>query len=245
MADNEKQIIDWQPNPDLPGGAPLGRHLWHDNNNRLWRALGAVRPIPTTSPVTRPWYTRQVYFQEGSSCTAQAATGVAFATSPYTARHTKTSKKSYDTEAERHALYLEAQRNDPWDGGEPDYYGSSTDAPYRVLRDRGEIKAWRWLFGVEEIWHWLEFYGPCSIGTNWFENMDYPDSKGLVRATGGLRGGHAYRLIYHDLKKQMTLAVNSWSRQWGLNGRFWILDHDLRELIDFQQGEAVTVEMPA
>ena len=72
-------------------------------------------------------------------------------------------RPAYDTGDERHALYKAAQAIDPWPGD--DYDGTSTDAPFRILRDRGSITKWQWLFGERELREWLTWYGPAVVGT--------------------------------------------------------------------------------
>lgn len=214
---------------------PLGRNIiWHDPRNRQFRALAA----PPAAPRRRlTWHSRDVYDQGiDPSCTAEAAVGVC-RTQPNTAPFGR-ARGLYDESGERYTLYREAQKVDPWPG--EDYDGSSTDAPFRVLRDRGHITGWRWLFGADEVIEWLELYGPCAVGTKWTTGMFTPDDKGVVRLHGQVAGGHAYRLVGHNARKGMTRCVNSWGRGWGDNGRFWIADSDLRDLLA-DNGEAVTV----
>src|SRR5215216_5037993 len=149
----------------------LGRIQHHDPRNRGFAALD--QPNLPAQPAGRPWWTRDLYDQIGSSCTAAAATGV-FRTGPFRRLAAGTVWANYDTEAERFQLYRDAQQVDPWDGDEdtaPYYEGSSTDAPFRVLRDRGQIPGWRWLFGEAQLWEWVSLYGPAAIGVNFYQGM--------------------------------------------------------------------------
>lgn len=180
----------------------------------------------------------------GSSCTAQAAAGL-LATSPNRTKLPRTNLTAYDTEAERHALYLDAQRVDPWEGGEypgasPTYQGSSGDAPLRLMRDRGQIAEWRWLFGVSEVQEHLRFKGPVSTGTEWRTGMDAPATDGTVQITGDVRGGHQYVLLYDDVADRRFLGLNSWGRHWGRSGRFWLAYGDYEALLA-ASGDAVVV----
>lgn len=218
---------------------PLGRNIiWHDPRNRQFRALAAVTPAPPRRRIS--WYSNDVYDQGiDPSCTAEAAVGVC-RTQPNTVPFGR-ARGLYDESGERYTLYREAQKVDPWPG--EDYDGSSTDAPFRVLRDRGHITGWRWLFGVDEVRQWVQQHGPCAVGTNWHDTMFHPDGKGVVRPAGPVVGGHAYRVIGYDVRRRMFRCVNSWGRGWGDNGRFWIEDNALGDLLA-ANGEAVTVAPP-
>lgn len=178
--------------------------------------------------------------QQGSSCTAQSNVGMLI-TLPFRYQF-QPDRAPYDSEAERHQLYLDAQQVDPWPGGEPDYEGSSTDAPLIVLRNRGVIASWNWLFGEEQLWEWVSFYSPAVVGTVWRNDMSFPDSNGYIRATGPDVGGHAYELAFASHPRQAYRIINSWSTLWGDNGRAWISRADMASLLA-DDGEAVTVRL--
>lgn len=233
MSDGDLIYIPSQE--DLP--LPLGRSLvWHDPRNRNFRALD--RPLRLPHDPKQPWYTRDVFDQLGPSCTAAAAVGV-LRTSPFRDLM-KSHWTGYDTEQERHDLYKLAQQHDPWEGEA--YEGSSTDAPFKVLRNAGIIQEWRWLFGLAEVRQWLKEDGACAVGTNWYRSMFSPDNNGTIhiRDEEGVAGGHAYRLVYYDEDDKRYRKVGSWGRPWGDNGRAWIEEEDLERLLE-EQGEAVTV----
>lgn len=213
---------------------PLGRIQHHDPLNKEHRAL--VQPPPRSSVPNVSWYTRDVYDQGStSSCTAQAATGL-LKTSPF--RKDFTEWASLDTHEERQALYREAQKVDPWDG--EDYEGSSTDSPFKVLRSRGVITGWRWLFGEEEMREFVTWYGPVAVGTNWTYSMFQPDKSGFIVPGSDSAGGHAYRVVQYNAQKKAYRIVNSWGRGWGQYGRAWIRQADMATLLA-DGGEVVTI----
>lgn len=228
-------LIHIPTDPDAPH--PLGRSIvWHDPANRLHRALPlGFASLPDRS---RTYYSPSVFDQQGSSCTMQSAIGVLRSFPHYTPF--KQHWPKYDTEEERHAGYLRAQAYDPWPGGEPDYEGSSTDAPFRLLRDEGIVSGWKWLFGFHEVKQWVMFHGPVSVGTNWYEQMFYPDAKGFIKPGGQVSGGHAWRIVGFSTTRHAFRLVNSWSKGWGQYGRAWIHEDDLGRLLS-EDGEAVTI----
>lgn len=224
--------------PDLPH--PLGRRgIWHDPRNRDHPAL--VRPPARSLTPYKAWATGSVFDQgHESSCTAQAATGL-LRTSPYAAQVMARERATFDTAAERFALYQESQRFDPWPG--EGYDGTSTDAPFKVLRNRGVIDSWRWLFGEAQLREWLTWYGPAVIGINWYDLMFETSAIGLLRVGGSLAGGHAIRVVQFTPGQfgGAYRLVNSWGRAWGVGGRAWITVADMQRLLDQEQGDAVTI----
>lgn len=229
--------IERLPVPDGP--YPLGRHVWHDPRNRGYPIRAKLPPKGDITPRNRPWWRRGVYNQGGEgSCTAQAAAGVV-ETSPFRlSAPQRGALPAYDDYDERSDLYREAQRHDPWPG--EDYSGSSTDAPFKVLRMRGHIAEWRWCFGMDDIDDTLDAHGPVAVGVRWHEGDFQVDSQGFIRGLGAVVGGHAFDVIYRDWSDDRYRCVNSWDRQWGDNGRFWITRNELGDRID-DRGEAVTV----
>ncbi len=224
------------PDPgDVP--YPLGRNLYHDPRNRDY-PIRELLPRETT-PKRRPWWRRGVYDQGSeSSCTAQAAAGV-LESSPNRQVY-RGHLPHYDEVPERFELYREAQRHDPWQGEEPQYKGSSTDAPFKVLRNRGQIAEWRWCFGIQDVIDTLNVFGPVALGTTWHHDMFRPDANGYVSLTGGVAGGHAYETVWYDLNEQRFRCVNSWDRSWGQSGRFWLRYEQVEALLA-DRGEAVTI----
>lgn len=235
------QLLQAQPYPlGLRGNA-------HRPLNFAHRAL--VNPPPRLSePKNEPWHrtTASVFDQQGSSCTAQSAIGL-LTTLPHRYQF-QPDRPKFDTEAERHAAYLRWQKWDPWAGGElwvpgePGgfYEGSSTDAPFIGLRDEGIISGWQFIFGEEELWEYLSFFGPASVGTVWKEGMFWPDSNGFLHLTGRDAGGHAYEIAWASWARQAYRIINSWSAQWGQLGRAWITRQDMRSLLA-DDGEAVAL----
>lgn len=217
---------------------PLGRRgVHHDPRNYLFRAL--VNPPKRRTEPRLLWWSGALYDQGATSrCTAESAIGL-LNTTPFRPSF-KSSAASYDEPVERHALYLESQKHDPWPGEA--YEGSSTDAPFRVLRNRGDITAWRWAFGESEVRELVQWYCPVAVGTKWTTGMFTPDAEGYITPSGSVAGGHAYRLIGYSPARDAYRLVNSWGVGWGRRGRAWLRSSDLSSLLQ-DQGEAVTVDV--
>lgn len=238
-------LLDYiEEHPSDQGGGRLGRNVvWHDPQNREFPARGVLFAAEAEI-IRQSWWLRHRFDQNGySQCTAEAAAGLLF-TSPFRIELDRLNLGRYDELMERHALYRAAQKVDPWEG--EDYEGSSTDAPFKVLREQGHIREWRWCFGLDDVLQALSHHGPVAVGTWWYEGMDVPQGPdGEVFATGERRGGHAWELYavapsddyegggYVD-------AMQSWG-YWGpRGGRFRVSWATLEQLLE-EEGEAVTV----
>jgi hypothetical protein len=220
----------------------LGRSIVnHDPRNRLFSAVNLLGTLEPQARPGAPWFTRDVYDQQGPSCTAQTAIGVC-RTGSANYRLFRPFWPDYDTEFERHDLYETSKDYDPWDGN--NYDGTSTDAPFRLLAKREQIAEWRWLFGVDQLWNWVHNYGPAAAGTIWTTEMFRPRTDGHITPDGEPVGGHAYRIVQAQERRsgghtqRRFRVVNSWSRNWGQNGRCWI-DYDSMGELLAQDGEVV------
>lgn len=131
--------------------------------------------------------------------------------------------------------YNEMQRVDEWPG--EDYDGTSVRAGAKVMQQMGYIDSYLWAWDLETVVDAVTRVGPVVMGTNWYRSMFTPDAKGVVRAEGPIDGGHAWLLDGASRKHGMARAKNSWSRQWGKGGRFWIPFEVLEKLIN-EDGEA-------
>jgi hypothetical protein len=236
MADND--FIYLPTNPDSP--YPTGRSVvWHDPRNRLHRAK--ARGVEGRKWRSKRWSTTDIFNQIGSSCTVQSAVGCA-RTTPNRRSFLKF-WKNYDTEQKRFEAYLRTQTYDPWEGGEPDYEGSSTDAALKMLREEGAISGWKWLFGVDELREWVMYDGPASIGTIWYPSMFYPDANGVMHIDEAPQeelSGHAYRVVGYRLRQRQFIIANSWGCEWGVGGFAYIPDEMMCRLLA-EQGEAATI----
>jgi len=131
-------------------------------------------------------------------------------------------------------IYREAQKVDEWPG--ENYAGTSVRGGAKYLKSIGKISSYLWTFDVNVMVNTVLNVGPVVVGTNWYNNMFYPDRNGLIKIGGRIAGGHAYEINGVDTVKQLFRIKNSWGRSWGQQGHAFISFSDMRRLIN-ENGE--------
>ena len=140
-------------------------------------------------------------------------------------------------------LYFDAQRNDEWEGGaypgaNPFYEGTSVLAGVKAAHKLNYFAEYRWAFGIEDLMLGVGYNGPAVMGLLWTEGMFEPDSKGYIRPTGPILGGHCLLCNSISLKNNRFTLHNSWGPGWGRNGECYISIEDMALLLHYD-GEAV------
>jgi hypothetical protein len=200
---------------ERPGAGRLGRHVEHDPRSREF-PFRLAAGTPTIRRVVHRHY--GVLDQGGlGSCTGNAAAG-ALNTVPL---HRKGGRVWDEDEAV--AVYERATVLDTFPGEyPPDDTGSSGLAAAKACAWLGLISGYRHAFGITDALAAL-MAGPVITGVNWYEAFDQPDTAGRVSVGGQVRGGHEFVVIGYEPGRDgegTVLAVNSWGRGWGRNGRF-------------------------
>ena len=131
-------------------------------------------------------------------------------------------------------VYREAQKIDEWPGEQ--YAGTSVRAGAKYLKNTGKISSYLWAYDLDTLVNTILTKSPVVVGTNWYNNMFYPDKFGIIRVGGRLAGGHAYVINGVDTKTKMFRMKNSWGRTWGQKGHAFISFTDMTRLIR-EQGE--------
>lgn len=112
------------------------------------------------------------------------------------------------TEPDAKYIYHEAQKVDPWPGGEyagavPTYSGTSVLAGAQVLSKLGCFTEYRWATSIDDVILALGHTGPVVLGIDWYDSMYNPDSNGYIHVAGSKVGGHC--LLAHGI----TIATKS------------------------------------
>lgn len=115
-------------------------------------------------------------------------------------------------------IYDGAQAVDEWPG--TNYDGTSVRAGMKFLQSVKAIASYVWGQTVDEAIAWMNGgYGTCVIGSNWYAEMSEVDRQGFLREPAANLatpiGGHAFRLIWFDVKKGGVLMRNSWGHDFG------------------------------
>lgn len=96
-------------------------------------------------------------------------------------------------------------------------------------------------YSIDDIIVWIKTCGPVVVGTNWYDNMFYPNSKGVVTIGGSVAGGHEYMIVGCDDATKRFLCTNSWGDSFAIGGQFYISYSDMAKLLSpSEQGDAVT-----
>lgn len=117
------------------------------------------------------------------------------------------------------AIYRAAQQHDEWPGDA--YDGTSVRGAMKALAALGHIGSYVWSASSADAIAWMNGgYGTCVIGSNWYAEMSDVDRAGFLREPAASLstpiGGHAFRLIWFDVKKGGVLMRNSWGHDFGL-----------------------------
>lgn len=140
------------------------------------------------------------------------------------------------TAATARAIYHNAQREDPWDGGSypgafPFYEGTAVDAGASVLKKAGHYTEYRWAHTEREMAVTVGYKGPVVIGINWYTGMFTPNQDGFLEVTGQIEGGHCILVHGFSPKRGLYKLWNSWGPDWGVGGTAYVSRGDMARLI--------------
>lgn len=142
----------------------------------------------------------------------------------------------------REQIYYQAQRDDPYPGGEypgadPVSGGTSVLAGVKAAQTLGHYGEYRWAFGLDDLRRAVGYKGPSIIGVWWREGQLDTDSNGAIHYTGEYLGGHC-TLIYSVSEKLKGFRIwNSWGENWGVRGTAF-MSFDEMEVALHEDGEA-------
>lgn len=190
-------------------------------------------PVPTPDPTAAVrWETSQI-LDQGNTPHCVGFTGADFlGSAPVT--QAVTTQLGHD-------LYYECKVIDGEAGKEN---GSDMRSIGKVLKNRGRIAGYAFASTVAEVKAWVRTQGTVMLGTNWYDGMFYPDSKGVIKIGGAVVGGHAWSIVGHDGTTGLYTAMNHWGTGYGDKGFFYFGDDVLARLLSEQGDAIVALELP-
>lgn len=206
----------------------LGRNVNHDPRSLDFPAKTA----PVDKPVSHHHYGAILDQGNLGSCTGNAM-AQAINTLPLHYKGEKLLK-----EADAVDLYSRATQIDDAPGQYPPTdTGSNGLSVAKAAQQKGLITSYSHAFGLDHALGALQL-SPFLFGTNWYEDMFNPDSKGFVHPGGEIAGGHEIVCV-RDTGKYLQF-LNSWGKGWGLAGRFNLSYADFEDLLA-DQGDVTVV----
>jgi hypothetical protein len=229
----------------------LGRHVNHDPRSRRF----PFRSAPLDLSVT-VFHQRHIpIFDQGNlgSCTGNAALGI-LATGPYWDAEpdswhvngplSNVTRIPWNEDGAVH-LYSAFTAADDYPGTyPPNDTGSDGLTAAKVLTGLGIVPGYQHTFSLTDALTALQHF-PLLVGTEWLDNMFYPDAYGRIKATGPVDGGHEWivdefvpagRLPYAgpfplNAKQDFIGGTTSWGTSFGLDGRFYLSVADFGKLL--------------
>lgn len=223
----------------IPTNDPrLGRNINHDPRSRLFpfRAAKDVELVSTRHQINID------VLDQGSlgSCTGNTGT-YAMGANPFWPTLEEEVQNALDQEYAKQ-LYSDATAIDPFTGQwPPTDTGSDGLSIAKVLKRRGLISGYRWAFSLHDMKAAL-LETPVMLGIGWYTSFYRPDSNGNVRitSTATVNGGHEIIVDELDMENERFGLTNSWGRDYGLDGRFYISFADMQRLLD-ERGDVVVL----
>jgi hypothetical protein len=206
----------------------LGRRYAFDPRDQQFPLRAVVAPAQTVADIKiKYWPGLDYWGNQGqvSACCGYSAVHLLHS-SPITYRK---QIPVYDPVS----LYREAQKVDEWPG--EDYEGTSVRAVMKVLQDAGFIESYHWAVSLLALRTAVKS-SPVVVGTNWYEDMFFPDKKGKIKIGGSIAGGHAYLIDGINENTETFRIKNSWGRSWGRRGYAYISFENMQQLMS-EEGE--------
>lgn len=201
----------------------LGRLVAPDDKRdalfRLRARIAEVKRALEPTPRKREYHEGPLLFQSSTPrCVAFSGAGFVFGAPIMPTFDDPAIAALIDGDGMFGKLYALCQDLDEWPGN--NYDGTSVRGLMKALQQLGIIGSYLWGQTPEEDRDWIMGgYGTLIDGTNWYLSMDEVDSKGFIVEPAAFAtpiGGHAYRRVWWDKKKQGWKIRNSWGQYWGI-----------------------------
>ena len=207
----------------LPGG--LGRFAAKDPRDQN-HTFGALLKRRAGKPTSKTWRTSRPALDQG-----QTSRCVAFSWTQFLGAQPIQTRAKVRTEDALNELYHQAQVLDEWPG--EDYNGTSVRGGAKALQAAGHLSEYVWGTTLDDLRAFVSQRGPVVIGSDWYEEMFYPEKHdGYLVPEGANAGGHAWLIYGYDAKKDEFRMLNSWGPNWGVKGTAKIRAADMQKLLD-------------
>lgn len=138
-------------------------------------------------------------------------------------------------------LYSECTSVDPYTGTyPPSDTGTDGLSCAKVLLGRGLISGYQHCTSFEAFATALA-QQPVLVGIEWHEASFDPDADGRCHIDGDVMGGHEIIFDELDMENQRVWFTNSWTADWGVNGRAYFTFEDITTLLSHEGDATVLV----
>ncbi len=205
----------------LPGG--LGRFAAVDPRDKR-------HPLQLLLPRKRVALTSKTWRHATPLDQGQTSRCVAFAWASFLGAVPIQTKKGVRDDAYLNATYKQAQALDEWPGDQ--YNGTSVRAGAKALQQQGHIAEYLWGTTVDELRQFVLTRGTVVVGSDWYEEMFFPEHHdGHLVHEGAVAGGHAWLVIGYNASKKAFVMMNSWGKNWGKDGTALVSEDVMNNLL--------------
>lgn len=215
---------------------PTTTHWWKALDN-LAAAKQVLTPTPPPPSGAVSWDNPRATLDQGDYGTCVGNGEAQFSnTSPINGSFTQgfgqsaTNKGPYARAIYYEATVLDGSPDNP-DSPGGGQQGATVRSGMQAMKNRGRINSYAMTTSLNTISEWVLTKGPMVVGTDWYEDMFYPNNDYEVTATGQYAGGHCYLLLGYNPYTDMYEFLNSWGASWGDNGHFYMHSTEFQHLL--------------
>jgi hypothetical protein len=238
--------------PTEPGPHLLGRNKEHDPESRNFPApvRRVARPVSVMHTCNAP------ILDQGELGSCVGNTGAEWLNCAKALRNRRRGvmvtrwgvpRHSYLNETDAVDLYAHATRRDEvtTEAYPPTDTGTSALGLGKTLQDLNFIDGYDWTFSFGALLAALAL-SPVCVGINWYASMYETDRAGYVTPVGtDPDGGHEILARGIDVALQRIRFRNHWTREWGLDGEFWMSFTVAERLIIHEEGDVMVPRLIA
>lgn len=210
----------------------LGRNVFHDSRSLDYQVEPA--PLDTLVSIRHERYIPILDQGQLGDCVPNAGIGNLGSGSFWDTVAPLNLLSATDANVDEQAAilyYSKVTAVDPFAGQyPPDDTGSNGLSLAKVFQADGLISGYEHATSLEATLTALSKQ-PVIIGIEWLANMFEPAPDGHMDVSGNVEGGHELALTELDVENRRVWFDNSWTVQWGVNGRAYFTWDQLGELL--------------